>query len=264
MLKMNPAPCVNFKKRYAATFSVPTVFAKLNKELYGGLRGGETAYVLADSGRGKSTLLDNIALNAGLHFYANHPERWAYLFLLEMDVASRSERIIQSQVRAKKGDLINRGTVTPQPSNLIIVDDTDFDNSINGVVKFLEEREEKPGLIVIDYVDNMDEVMGADWRFHKKMSKQLEKLAKRFNSPVWTGSQVTKPMEFNAENELLDERHFQGGKAKKDSATLCLSINHRGNNLVTLNPFKNRRGSTEPFNAYVDFDMFLIEDLKEE
>jgi hypothetical protein len=181
-----------------------------------------------------------------------------------MDVKSRSERVLQAQCRATKGELIDRGQVTPAPSNLIIVDDTDFENNIPGITKFLENQREKPGIIIIDYVDNMDEVMGADWRFHKKMSKQLEKLAKRWDCPVWTGSQTTKPMDFNSETDLLDERHIQGGKAKRDSATLFMSINHRGDNLAIVNPFKNRRGSTEPFHVFVDFNRFIIEDLPNE
>jgi len=45
---------------------------------------------------------------------------------------------------------------------------------------------------------------------------------------------------------------------------LFISLNYRGGNHITVNPFKNRRGSTEPFGCYVDYTRFIIEDLKEQ
>lgn len=262
MLILNPPPRIDFKKRYNEYNPVPTVFRLLNEDFQGGLRGGETGYIAGDTGMGKSALIDMFSLNAATHF-ANHiQDRWAFLFLLEMSIKSRIERIMQAHFRCTKGDLLNKGVVEPRPLNLIVVDENDLKGStLSSIKEFLESQDKKPGFIAIDYIDCLDEITGGDWRAHARMSKKLEALAQNYDCPVWTGSQISVGQDFNVETELLDKRHLQGGKSKVNNATCAFSINHRGSNLVTINVFKARRGKLREFPAFVDFDRFVFEDL---
>jgi len=255
---------IDFRKRAEEYFFVPTLFRHINDELGGGVREGEVGYVLADSGKGKSTFFNCSLLKAGEYLRDKYPDKYAYLFLLEMDSKTRSEHILRAHYRETLGGLLSRGKAMVPRINAVIVDEEEFENSVLGVQRFLEKAERKPGVVYIDYLDNVDELIAADWKAYKREVKKLERLAKKFKCPVWTGSQASGINDdFDPEKDLLGGRNIAGAKNKKDSVALFLSLNPRADNVLVVNPFKCRRGSGAPFPAYYDFSRCLISDLEE-
>lgn len=259
---------INFSKRYAKKNFVPTPFEELNKRLHGGIKGGEIAAVLAPSGRGKSTFLLNQALVAARYFQFQKNESNVFYFLLEMSAEEQQERLVQCINRLQTQELLERKSFRIPKMPLVLVDSLEFPNSIQGISEYVDSVTDiKPGLIIVDYAANLDEVIGEGWTAYKRVSKQLENLAQKHKCVVWTGSQVTRPMDFDEEKMLYGEAHIEGGKSLRNSMSLFISLNQtkveREKNLIKVNPFKCRRGNTDPFIAYYDNTTFYMGDLKD-
>jgi len=226
--------------------------------------------VLAESGRGKSVLIDNWALMVALEYKELRPNTWAYLFLFEQDSTERLQRIMQAHLRLTRKALLGKDVLVPQ-MNLIIVDTDDIcSSSLEGVNAFISTSGEKkkPGIIFIDYPANMDSLIAGDHVQLKVAGRELERLALKWRSPVVFGHQAVCSEFFDYESgHLLDERNIAGAKALKNSCRLCLSINRSkeqaNNSLATINVFKSTRAPTMNLQVEMDMSNFYIGDVCE-
>lgn len=256
---------IDFKRKYEKKLFVPTPFEELNRRLRGGMKTGEVGCIMAPSGEGKSLTLLSIAIAAARFFQFNQSDKLAYYFLLEMSADEVLERAIQTVYGYSSEELISKGSISVPSLPLVIVDQLDYRNSIDGITDFIRTNNFSPGLIVVDYAANLDEVLGQGWEAYTKVSKQLERLAQVFKTVVWTGSQVTVPMDFDREKSLYGEQHIAGGKALRNSMSLFMSLNRtreqREKHLATINPFKCRRGDNTPFDVFMNGDICRVADL---
>lgn len=239
----------------------------------GGMNEGEVALVLAESGKGKSTLLDNWALSNALEWANTLPEATTYLFLLEQTSRERLKRMAQLYYGLTRTQLSKRSEVELPPCNLVIVDEEDLpQNSIDGIDDWLrrqvEEYGARPESVFIDYPANMDSLITAEHQELKAAAKQMERLAIRYRAAFVFGNQASVSENFDYEiGHLLDHRNIAGAKALRNSCRLCLSINRTkdqmSNRLCTINVFKNTRGRPQTFEAYMDLSTYRIQDLEE-
>jgi KaiC/GvpD/RAD55 family RecA-like ATPase len=111
-----------------------------------------------------------------------------------------------------------------------------------------------PGLVIVDYADRLKG--GEDDRF-KGMGQiydGLIEISKKFEVPVWTGSQVRR---FNAKDDLIDETGAAESWKKVEAADILVSLNQKeleyGDRIMRLYFAKVRDGEAKKI-FFVKFD----------
>jgi replicative DNA helicase len=111
-----------------------------------------------------------------------------------------------------------------------------------------------PGLVIVDYADRLKG--GEDDRF-KGMGQiydGLIEISKKFEVPVWTGSQVRR---FNAKDDLIDETGTAESWKKVEAADILVSLNQKdaeyGDKIMRLYFAKVRDGEAKKI-FFVKFD----------
>lgn len=265
----------NFKEEKSFVFSnedvknrVPLYLKEMQDATAGGLPCGDTAFVLAESGRGKSTLIDNMAMDTGKYFHEKQPESWVYLFLLEETARERVKRMLQAHNLMSLPELKRQSSLVLPNMNLLIIEPLDFTPTMQGIRDKIEEMSVNHpiGMLYLDYMGELQGVLGQEHSAFTIAGRNFKEIALAYNIPCVSGAQAVKGETFSYEDgHLLDERNIGGAKALRNNASLFFSINRTKtqseSNLATINVFKNRLGPTGNFDVYMDLSKFYIGDI---
>lgn len=227
---------------------VLTGYPIIDKCLKGGLGGGELAFVIAPSNRGKSMVLVNLAAAA---FRAGKRTIYFTFEMKEPEVASRMAACLTGctieQVQA--GDLAYRQKIgeikfilDQRNCRVIYVKPADATPAnLRAILMKIETLEGwKPQAIFVDYMDEMPVAPTKDdddYNGYGKIASDLLSIAVDYQCPVWTASQVNR-QGYEGDPSL----HTTGRSMQKiDKAEFVITIILDRDKFI-LKILKNRRG----------------------
>jgi replicative DNA helicase len=244
---------------YGSKKKVPTGLIALDQTLFGGMGAGEVVVIAGPPGRGKSTLMINMAKKAANHFkLINSGKSVIYITLegglKELDIAVKFGASltgipindiaagvpiyyekIQQQMNflGPKSIMIkyfSPGTVGTEDLRWYVANAM----SLEGIV---------PGLIVIDYADKLKGMELDSYKGAGQIYDSFTSIGDKFECPIVTGSQINRSW---AEEEVIDGRGLADSWLKLANAdiviTMCQTRDEHAAGIVRLYMAKVRKG----------------------
>ncbi len=191
----------------------------------GGFKPGELILLAARPAVGKSAIALNIATNIGLRGIP------VLFFSLEMSKKQLVQRVMSS-ISGVNSFNIRRGIIEKADwnklyqaiSNIyqtkILIDDSSYHNTttIKANARRAFRRSEKPGLIIIDYLQLIKERRGRDRREEVDViSRNLKLISKELNVPVLALSQLNRGVEYRADKRPALSDLRESGSLEQDA-----------------------------------------------
>lgn len=235
---------------------VLTGFPTIDKYLKGGPGAGEIAFVIAPSNKGKSMILANIAASAFKQgckvlfftFEMKEPEVAsriaANLTDTEIDKVQQNDPAYIQKINDLKFiiDQRNMRIVYVKPSEATA-------NNLRSIIMQIETLEGwTPGLIVVDYLDEMAVVSGGQdedslYQAYGKLTTDLLSISVDYKCPLWTASQVNRDGYADAGASLANTgRSMQKIDKAEFVITPIVSDEMAKSGKMVIRILKNRRG----------------------
>jgi len=183
---------------------IPTGISELDRQLFGGLRGGQLVVIGGRPGLGKSALMSQIVFNASKNY------RPGLIVSLEMEsgeIAGRGLKTIQRQRFAELPVLFSECGEFSKLVSLIR----------------LAKRRHGIQLAAVDYLQLIDSPIGKNELRSSQigaMSKALKRLAMELQIPILLGSQLNRESEKRGRPSLADLR--ESGAIEQDADIVVL------------------------------------------
>ena len=246
---------------YGASHKVPTGIVALDEALKGGLGSPEVGCLMGLPGAGKTTVLSVLGANAARHFYnmfamGKHPVLRTVVHvtceMVELDILTK---YMANFVNMEIDDIVTNpalynqrhrqvaGTFGPTRIKYFDPGSTTAEELKWYISNLVLGEGIVPGLIIVDYADLLKG--GEDDRFQGmgRIYDQLIQIARKFQVPVWTGSQVRKA---EAKADIITQTGVAESWKKVEKASVILTINQkqeeRERNRMRLYTAKVRRG----------------------
>ena len=212
---------------------VPTGFKDLDK-LLGGMQQSDLLIVAGRPGRGKTSLLLSIALNAAKTY-----KKRVAIFSLEMSTEQLVQRLVAQETginshRLRLGKLDDdewprfTQAITVLSDTGIFLDDTPALSALQLRTKCRRLNNEiKLDLIVVDYL----QLMSGDFRVENRVqevshiSRSLKALARELNVPVLTAAQLSRAVEQRSGQRPMLSDLRESGSIEQD-ADIVLFLHH--------------------------------------
>lgn len=235
---------------------ISTGWNTLDEKLNGGMAPGLYIFC-ANSGVGKSLLLQNISLNwalGGLNVVYFTLELAEHLAALRIDAMTTGKSTKAVMGNINEAALIVRQHGRQIGGSLILKKFPEAGTSVNTIRAYLKEYEIKmgfkPDAIALDYLDlmypNNSRVDPSDlWVKDKYVSEELRHLALEFDIPLATASQLNRQ---SVETSDFDHSHIAGGISKINTAdgvfAIFASSAMKENGKIQLQFLKTRNSSS--------------------
>lgn len=215
---------------------VPTGFKDLDK-LLGGMQQSDLLILAGRPGRGKTSLLLSIALNAAKMF-----KKRVAIFSLEMSTEQLVQRLVAQETginsqRLRLGRLDDdewprfTQAITVLSDTGIFLDDTPAISALQLRTKCRRLNSEiKLDLIVVDYL----QLMTGDFRVENRVqevshiSRSLKALARELNVPVLTAAQLSRAVEQRSGQKPMLSDLRESGSIEQDS-DVVMFLHHPDN-----------------------------------
>lgn len=221
-----------WRERYPG--AVATGIPEIDKILPGGLPPGHLGLVLGGTGIGKSSILTILADNAWaaghdvlhivfgendvrLNVMPKYHARWSGIRVDDMKYhLDEMEETIHRMVRERAG----HGSIAIKP---FIAKDTTVQVLQTWIVRYEEQHGIRFGLIVIDYVDEIQpkQRSGQKYEGQVEVAEDLHQLAVTLRRPIWTATQGNGASQ---NTRLLYHEHCGGSQEKLKKAQVVLTI----------------------------------------
>jgi replicative DNA helicase len=212
---------------------VPTGFKDLDK-LLGGMQQSDLLIIAGRPGRGKTSLLLSVALNAAKIY-----KKRVAIFSLEMSTEQLVQRLVAQETginshRLRLGKLDDdewprfTQAITVLSDTGIFLDDTPALSALQLRTKCRRLNNEiKLDLIVVDYL----QLMSGDFRVENRVqevshiSRSLKALARELNVPVLTAAQLSRAVEQRSGQRPMLSDLRESGSIEQD-ADIVLFLHH--------------------------------------
>lgn len=209
---------------------IPTLWAEVDKILYGGLERGQLIIFSANSSGGKSVALANL----GLNFLEQGLNVVYFSFELSEDLISQRYDAMVSEIPTidwkLHKDTISRAILTAGDNNgHFLIRNMPSGTTPNELRAYLKEYEliykRSPDLIIVDYLDIMEpnQRVSADNVFEKdkRVSEQIRDIGKDYKAVVASASQQNRSA---IDQPYINQSHVAGGLSKVNTADVWISI----------------------------------------
>lgn len=208
--------------------TVPTGMRHLDEFLNGGIRPGELGVFLASTGRGKSMLLNQVAIHALTKKFNN------VYFSFENSMDETEARAMANLANIPIDDLGSatakqfRNAIRQLGSNgaqvyaqLLPGSKTSTD-TLSASLTRLEEEGVEIGMVIVDYGDLMRSIQKHERKYDEQSSvfEELRDLATYHNVPVWTATQGNRK---SLEDPWVGLEHFADSFAKAFTADIVIA-----------------------------------------
>jgi hypothetical protein len=190
---------------YGLANRIPTGFRQMDDRLMGGMGTGELAVVGGPPGRGKSTFLVSIGINAARHFADKKIDKHVVHITLELhdksDVVlmygSHITRVPKNLIFEQSEEWSKRAEeYKPYLSKIrikyFVPGTLGVDELLWWIVNAQSVRGINPGLVIVDYADELKGGEADRYRGMADIYSGLIAIGDRFQCPVWTGSQINR------------------------------------------------------------------------
>ncbi len=184
---------------------VQTGYATIDRFLGGGLGGGELAFVIAPSNKGKSMILVNLAAAA---FRQGKKVVYFSFEMKEPEIASRmAANLTDCEIsRVQENDMIYQRKISElayafssRNMRIIYVKPSEATpNNLRSILTTIESVEAwRPDIIFVDYLDEMvppraGRTEDSDYNAYGQRASELLSIAVDYLCPLWTASQVNR------------------------------------------------------------------------
>lgn len=256
---------------------VGTPWPQMTSYLEGGLGPGHLGVVMAGPGIGKSLWLLNIA-----HYAVEVLRRPTYYFaigdLKEYDVATRYLCLLFNmtftELRSRSNEdriqqCISRHASWDRPLEIAYFSPQMA--TVSTLKSYITKRkalnpEMRPGLIIVDYADNISPTRHAGNGTYLEMGGIYEKLIEMgdmFECPTWT---ATQPRRWSLSTELLDVEQVGDSWKKIQHADVVVTLNksrdEHNNHMMKAHVAKSRRGKSKDVDVFrVDFSRMAFMEI---
>jgi replicative DNA helicase len=230
---------------------IPTGFEKLNR-MTGGWQGSDLVVVAGETSQGKTSLVLNFTINAGLKGYSG------VIYSLEMSLLQLTARIVSSytDVCSKRilfeslspieMNKINEGIY--KLSNMPVYTDDNVNNSIDSICLSIRRMKLKYNIkfAVIDYVQNIKEIAGKNEEGSiGTIMKMLKNLAKELDITIFAVSQLRR----NNNSPVPNIQRLRGSGQIEETADIIITV---------YRPEYYNMEFPEPFETYDTIDKGMI------
>lgn len=221
---------------------LPTHFSSLDNFLLG-LGAGDLVLIAARPGMGKTAFALNIAENIGLK-----DNKTIAVFSLEMSNEQLVNRMLSSHsgvlnTKFRKGDLVDNEWIRLNQSAEILTKTNIYLDDTPGItvpqIKAKLRRLKNVDLVIIDYLQLMDSAKKTDSRTQEvsEISRSLKLMAKEFNIPVITLSQLSRGPESRPDKRPQMSDLRESGAIEQDADIIML---------LYRDDYYNKEGSERP------------------
>lgn len=226
---------------------IPTPWRRINELLQGGLGGGDFGLIFGNPGGGKSwtlVALGGYAVRMGynvLHYTLELGEDYvglrydAFFTQIPVDHLTKHKEKVEEVIPQIPGKLVIKEFPTGRASI----------HTVESHIRKCIDRDVKPDLILIDYVDllsskrkNVDRKYEID-----DIYTSTKGLAKELNLPIWSVSQVNRA---GAKDDIIEGDKAAGSYDKIMITDFCLSLSRKAKDKVNgtgrFHVMKNRYG----------------------
>jgi len=217
---------------------VPTFFSALDERLYGGLMPGEVGVIYAATNVGKSMVLVNFAYAASFSGYDV-----VYFTIGDMDACDVLVRLCARTAKVEIGDILQntkkyadffkqiRGKVVKSGKGRIHIKPyyskraraSDIRSYVSSLIA---QNKCKPGLIIVDYADEMipSKGQGSTYADMGWIYSELKCVAGELNCALWTASQITREGYRNSKDKDVDVDSASDSWLKSTKADVVLGL----------------------------------------
>jgi replicative DNA helicase len=245
---------------------VPTGIMRLDHN-YGGLKPGELVVVIAATGVGKSTFLQNVAVNAWVKGYK------VVLVTLEISSDDVLDRIYSSLTQIPYSKFIMHD-MTPSEEEIYKNKLVEVHKNNKGYLRVVDIARgctplvlestiynllPSADLIIIDYMGEMvsPRRRDKDWEEQGEIALHLKQLARQWKIPVLTAVQTRR----EGSRGSFDITDISRSWLIANRADLCIGLIRIGESEVLTKVLKARRGQRFRFKLQFDFSRMTIRDM---
>jgi len=277
--KLDPVSYLRDYMDFNPAYIVKTPWSEINRDLLiGGLGLGQLGVIMGGSGLGKSVFLINIAY-AAVHVQRKPTFYFPIGDLKEPDIAlrylARLYGISTYNIYHNKRPDDLSSAIEKYRNQTQLIDIAYFSPATvtvqslrSYITKVVAMRPEmRPGLIIVDYADNLLPIRHRGKGTYLEMGSIYEDLicmGNDFLCPVWT---ATQPQRWGLTEEILDVANVGESWKKISHADLVLTINisrtEKTEKRCRVFTAKVRRGkSKQLFNFDLDYDLMIAKETK--
>lgn len=220
-----------------------------------GLMPGEVVMIVADTSQGKTSVMQAIAVSARpletLIFELELPLDTMFMRGVQMQRGCYQSDIIQAYKKDPKGRFADKFDKLKHimicPNSGLTMDDVE-----RYIVKSELKFGNRPGLVFVDYMG----LVRKDRSFSRYeamaySAEQCKVVAKRTNTIMVIGSQVSRPQGSKEHVQDVQIHHAKGAGELENSSNLVLGLSRPEEGLLKMKVLKNTNG---PVGAEIEFD----------
>lgn len=205
---------------------IPTGFEKLNR-MTGGWQGSDLVVVAGETSQGKTSLVLNFTIHAGLADYTG------VIYSLEMSLLQLTARIVSSYTNVCSKRMLFE-SLTPleiqeindgiyKLSNMPIYTDDNVNNSIDSICLSIRRMKLKYNIkfAVVDYVQNIKEIAGKNEESSiGTIMKMLKNIAKELDITIFAVSQLRR----NNTSPIPNIQRLRGSGQIEETADIIITV----------------------------------------